>query len=373
VQFSLSDEQHLLSDSIGKFVSDHSTVERHRQLRSTEAGFDPACWQQFAELGWLCVPFTEDQGGLGGSAADLMVVCEALGRGVVREPYLHTAVICGSLLRFGADQDQQERYLPGLIAGEQQWAFAFAEASGGYSLAARETVAREQGDGWRLAGRKIAVLNGHCADKYIVSACDDAGDTGLFLVDATQSGLRREPFAALDGSRGAVLELDGVEVAADAVLAAPGGAGSLIEAAVDRAIIAMAAESLGAMQCLLDATVEYTKTREQFGQAIGKFQALQHRMADMYMKIEELRSLLFNAVIRMDEDSEESPAACAALKVKMAEAGRFVSQQAVQLHGGIGMTDELIVGHHYKRLLLLSKLFGDEDFYLERYRQLRAA
>ena len=373
MDFSISNEQQLLQDSIARYVKQHCDVERLIKLRATETGFDAERWQAFADLGWLCVPFSAAEGGLGGSAADLLVACEAMGRGLVREPFLVTAVICGTLLRLGGNPAQHERYLPVLMAGDSQWALAFAEAHSGYSLEAKDVIATPGDEGWRLSGSKTAVLNGHLADHLIVSARDEAGATGLFIVQAGDPGVHREPFHAVDGSRGATVHLDGVAVTQAEVLAAPGEGLSLLERSVDRAIVAMGAEGLGAMQSLLDATVEYCKTREQFGQPIGKFQALQHRMADMYLKVEELRSLLYNAAIQLDEGSAEAPAACAAVKVKLAEAGRFVSQQAVQLHGGIGMTDELVVSHHFKRLLLLSKLFGDEDYSLERYRRLRAA
>ena len=373
MDFSISDEQQLLQDSIARYVKQHCDVERLIRLRSTEAGFDTECWRTFADLGWLCIPFSEAEGGLGGSAADLLVACEAMGGGLVREPFLATAVICGSLLRLGGSAGQHGRYLPPLMAGDSQWALAIAEEKTGYSLAATDTVVSPCEGGWRLSGSKVTVLNGHIADQLIVSARNETGDTGLFIVEAAGSGFRREPFHAVDDSRGAIINLDDCPVAEDGVLASPGEGLALLQRAIDRAIVAMGAEALGATQSLLDATVEYCKTREQFGQQIGKFQALQHRMADMYLKVEELRSLLYNAAIQLDEGSADAPAACAALKVKLAEAGRFVSQQAVQLHGGIGMTDELIVGHHYKRLMLLSRLFGDEDYYLERYRELRAA
>jgi len=372
MDFGFSQEQVLLRESANRYVAEHCTVERHRELVTTELGFDPRRWQDFAELGWLAMPFGEAEGGLSGAAVDVMVLAEALGRGLCREPFLHTAVVCGGLLRFGAGPAQREAYLPTLMAGSSQWALAFAEVGCGYSLTRLDTVASEAGDGWRLRGHKIAVLNGHCANHLIVSA-RTGSDIGLFIVDTGLPGVTRQPFTAVDGSRGAVVDLDGVAVAADCLLSSPGNAVSLLEKVIDYSIVAMAGEALGATKCLLDATVEYTRNRRQFGQAIGKFQALQHRMAEMYLKVEELRSLLYNAAIQLDEGSEEAPAACAALKVKLAEAGRYVSQQAVQLHGGMGMTDELIVGHHFKRLMVLSTLFGDEDYYLARYTRLRGA
>jgi alkylation response protein AidB-like acyl-CoA dehydrogenase len=366
VDFSLSDEQVLLRDSVQRYVGEHCTLDRHRALAGSETGFDPDAWAAFAELGWLAVPFAAEHGGFDGGAVDLMVVTEALGAGHVREPYLVTVVTCGGLLAQAGSEDQCTRYLPAIIDGSAQWALAFAERGSDFDLANLACEATLEGSRYRLSGDKIAVLNGHCADHLLVTARCAAG-ASLFVVDAVAPGLSREAFVAVDGSRGAHISLDGVVVDEAAVLGTPGGAVGLLETVFDTAIVAMGAEALGAMQALLEATVEYTRTREQFGQPISRFQALQHRMADMYLKVEETRSLLLNAAIQVENDSAERGAACAALKVKLAEAGRFVSQQAVQLHGGIGMTDELAVSHYFKRLLLLATLYGDESYYLRRY------
>ena len=376
MDFSLSDEQVLLRESVEKYIADNSSVERHRGLLGGETGFDAAAWQTFAELGWLALPFSEDDGGLGGGATDLMVICEALGRGLVREPFLHTAICCGGLIAAAGNEAQRARYLPPIMEGDAQWGFAFAEASSGYDLSAIGSIANSREEGVRLSGDKIAVLNGHMAQYLIVTALTAPGDPqslGLFIVDANATGVHREQFTAVDGSHGANIRFDDVLLPAGSALGVPGEALATVRQVLDRVIVAMGADALGAMQVLLAATVEYCKTREQFGQPIGKFQALQHRMAEMYLKQEEMRSLLFNAAIELDEGSADASAACAALKVKLAEAGRFISHESVQLHGGIGMTDELIVGHLLKRLLLLSKLYGDEDHYLQRYIELRAA
>jgi alkylation response protein AidB-like acyl-CoA dehydrogenase len=372
VDFSLSEEQVLLRDSVDKYVREQCDVERHRTLARSEPGFDPAVWQQFAELGWLAVPFSEELGGIGGGATDLMVMAEALGKGLVREPYLHTVVTCGGLLQSGGNDEQQQQYIPGIIDGSAQWALAFAEQGGGYDLARLQTAARADGDDYILDGKKLAVLNGHCADYLVVTARVGDG-ISLFIVDAEAEGVSRQGFVAVDGSRGADIRFDGVRLDAGRVLGKAGQGMALLEPALDLAIVALGAEALGSMQALLEATVEYAKTREQFGQPIGKFQALQHRMADMYMKVEETRSLVLNAAIQLEEHSDESAAACAGLKVKLAEASRYVAQEAVQLHGGIGMTDELSVGHHYKRLMILAKLYGDEAWHLQRYVDLTAS
>ena len=376
MDFSLSEEQVLLRESVEKYIADHGSVERHRALLSRDPGFDTAAWKTFAELGWLALPFSEGDGGLGGGATDLMVICEALGRGLVREPFLHTAVCCGGLIAAAGNEAQRARHLPPIMEGDAQWGFAFAEASSAYDLSAISSTANPHQAGIRLSGEKIAVLNGHVAQRLIVTALTATGDPqslGLFVVDTDAPGVHRQQFVAVDGSHGANIRFDDVLLPAGSALGVAGEALATIYQVLDRVIVAMGADALGAMQVLLSATVEYCKTREQFGQPIGKFQALQHRMADMYLKQEEMRSLLFNAAIELDEDSADASAACAALKVKLAEAGRFISHESVQLHGGIGMTDELIVGHLLKRLLLLSKLYGDEDHYLQRYIELRAA
>ncbi len=377
MDFSLSEEQVLLRDSVDKYVREHCSVERHRALSRTTQGFDSDAWQQFADLGWLSIPFSEELGGIGGGATDLMVVAEALGKGLVREPFLSTVVTCGGFLQRGGSVRQQQQYIPAIIEGRAQWAFACAEQHGGYDLARVTATARRQGDGYVLNGKKFAVLNGHCADHVIVpartagAATDRAGIT-LFIVDADSPGLSRDSFVAVDGSGGAHLHLDSVLLGVDHILGAVDQGLPLMEAVIDTALVAIGGEALGAMQALLDATVDYTRTREQFGQPISKFQALQHRMAEMYLKVEETRSLLLNAAIQLDADSGEAAAACAALKVKVSEAGRFVAQQAVQLHGGIGMTDELCVGHHYKRLMILARLYGDEAWYLQKFVDLAA-
>ncbi|MFT4520701.1 MAG: alkylation response protein AidB-like acyl-CoA dehydrogenase [Halioglobus sp.] len=366
VDFSLSEEQVLLRDSVEKYVGDNCGVERHRTLCAAQKGFDESTWQQFAELGWLSVPFTEAQGGFDGSVSDVVVVAEALGKGHLREPFLTTVVTCGGFLRLGGSEQQQSTHIPSIIDGAHQWAFAFAEDNNSYDLENIATSAEQQGEGYLLSGSKIAVLNGDAADFLVVSALT-AGGVSVFIVDANQDSVKRQKFVSVDGSCGAHIAFDKVELGADQLLGELNNGVALMHAAIDNAIVCAGGEAVGAMQGLLEATVEYTKTREQFGQPISKFQALQHAMADMYLKIEETRSLLLNAAIAIDEDSDEAPSACAALKVKVAEAGRVVAQQAVQLHGGIGMTDELSVSHHYKRLMVLSKLYGDEAYYLQRF------
>ncbi|MEP5765720.1 MAG: acyl-CoA dehydrogenase family protein [Halieaceae bacterium] len=371
MDLSLSEEQQMLKDSVARFVQDNYSVERRRALRDSEDGFDREFWQQFAELGWLALPFAEDDGGYGGSALDTMVLMEELGRGLVAEPYLVNIVLCGGLLA-AASASQRTELLPGLINGESQWAFAFAEPNARYNLADISCSVQAEGDTLRLSGEKVAVLNGHCADYLLVSARSsgeqrDAEGISLFVVPADSAGISRKDYPLIDGSRGADISFDGVELSSANQIGEPGAALPLIEDVVAQTLVAMGAEALGAMDALLEQTVEYTRTREQFGQPIGKFQALQHRMADMYLHCQSLRSLLYYAAIVRVEQRADMLQAASALKVKLGEAGRFVSQQAVQLHGGIGMTDELGISHYFKRLLLLNSLFGDSEHHLRRY------
>ncbi|MFK8050880.1 MAG: acyl-CoA dehydrogenase family protein [Halioglobus sp.] len=378
MDFSLSEEQVLLQDSVAKFVRDQCDVDRHRKLVREKTAFDLHTWQQFAELGWLSVPFADEFGGFGGGAVDVMVVAEALGKGIVREPYLSTVVTCGAFLRRGSSDDQHSGYIENIIDGSKRWAFAFAESDSGYDLAAVSTSAEADGDNYLLNGSKIAVVDGDSADYLIVSvrtsgADRNRGGISLLIVDVNTPGVTRDSFTRVDGGGAANIEFKNCVVNAEQLLGTPGQAYFLMQDVIDESIVAMGAEALGTMQTLLDSTVEYTKTRKQFGQPIGKFQALQHRMADMYLKLEETRSLVLNAAIQIDSGSEEAPSACAALKVKICEAGKYISQQAVQLHGGIGMTDELIIGHHFKRLLVLGMHYGDEDYHLQRYIELSRA
>ncbi|MDJ0877717.1 MAG: acyl-CoA dehydrogenase family protein [Halieaceae bacterium] len=371
MHISLSEEQQLLKDGVARFVEENYSIEQLRALRDSGQPLDVERWQQLAELGWLALPFDEADGGFGGSAIDLMVLMEEFGRGLVTDPYLANVVVCGGFLR-AAQDTLRSAYLPGLIAGESQWGFAFAEPRGRFRLHDVSVTAEAGNGGYRLQGEKIAVLNGEAADYLLVTARTsgdrrDRDGISLLLVPGDAPGLSRTPYPLVDGSRGASLHFDNVEAGADAVIGEPGNALLLVEDVIDQAIVAMAAEALGAMDMLLEQTVEYTRTREQFGQPISRFQALQHRMADMYLECQSLRSLLYYAAILRDEGREDAGKAASALKVKLEEAGRFVSQQAVQLHGGIGMTDELGISHYFKRLLLLNTLFGDGEHHLRRY------
>jgi alkylation response protein AidB-like acyl-CoA dehydrogenase len=366
VKLSLDDEQTMLKDSVARFVTDNFDVDQRRRLRDAGEAVDPKAWQQMADLGWLGLPFAEKDGGLGGSHVETMVLMEELGRGLVSLPYLSTVLICGGLLS-RCSESTRSAYLPALIAGESHWAFAFAEQSGRYQLDSVATVARAVGSAYQLGGEKVAVINGAGADHLLVTAAIAGSDkVGLFLV-AQPSLCKRRPVALIDGTPGAAIEFD----ACPAQLLAEDGL-AVVGPVLDEVILAMAAQGLGSMEALLELTVDYTKTREQFGQPIGKFQVLQHRMADMYMQTQSLRSLLYRGVLAHQDQAPDRARSSSALKVKLGEAGRYVAQQAVQLHGGMGMSDELAVGHYLKSLLLLNVLFGDAEHHLDRFLSLQA-
>jgi alkylation response protein AidB-like acyl-CoA dehydrogenase len=359
VKLALDEEQNLLKDSVARFVRDNYSIERRRALRDAGEGYDAALWGQMAELGWLGLSFAEEDGGLGASLVETLVVMEELGRGLATEPYLVNVVLCGGLLS-RCEADIRSAYLPGLIAGESQWALAYAEDRGGYALDRVQATAQHTAEGWRVTGEKIAVMNAGAAQFFLVTAAVD-GQVGLFLVEREQAQAVH-PVNLVDGSRGGNVSLadsPAIQLLADGLPA--------LESLIDEALLAVSAQALGSMEALLEQTVDYTRTREQFGQPIGKFQALQHRMADMFLHCQSLRSLLLAAIIARDKSPREASRAASAVKVKLDEAGSYVSQQAVQLHGGIGMSDELAVGHHFKSLLLLNTLFGDGRHHLQRY------
>ncbi len=373
MDFSLSDEQSLLKDSVERFVQNDYDFDKRRKAMAEEDGFSRKNWQQFAELGWLAIPFSEEDGGFGGGAIELMLVMEQIGRGLIVEPYLPTVVLAGGFLRRAGSAAQKEQYLAGIIDGSKLSAFAFAEPQGRFNLADLTTTAQAKGDSYVLNGHKAVVLGGPSADFMVVSARTsgeqrDADGISLFLVEASAKGLSRRDYPTVDGLRASEVMLENVEVGKDALIGEEGKAAPLIEEVIDDAILAVGCEAVGAMEVLYKATVEYSKQRVQFGQPIGKFQVLQHRMVDMFMEYEQSKSLMFMAAMRLDESyNGAARKAISGFKVQVGKSGRFVGQQAVQLHGGMGMTEELSVGHYFKRLTMIDTLFGNVDFHLKRY------
>lgn len=373
MDFSFSEEQTLLSDSIERFVQNDYAFDARQKTIKQDPGYDPALWSQFAQLGWLGVPFPESDGGFGGSAVDTMIIMEQFGKGLVVEPYLATVVLAGGALKLAGNPKQKEQYLARIIDGSKQAALAFVEPQGRYNLADLTTRAESSDGGWTLNGHKAVVLNGPNADFFVVSARTGGGQrdrdgVSLFVVPGDSDGLSRRDYPTVDAFRASEVTFENVQLGSDALLGEPGEGLAVLEQVIDEGILAVGAEAVGAMEVLYKDTVEYCKTREQFGQPIGKFQVLQHRMVDMFMEHEQSKSLLFMAAMRMDEGyGEEARKAASALKVQVGKSGRFVGQGAVQLHGGMGMTDELNIGHYFKRLTTIDTLFGNVDFHLKRF------
>jgi alkylation response protein AidB-like acyl-CoA dehydrogenase len=356
MDLSYSEEQLLLRDSAERFLGAEYDFASRQKIAGSEAGWSEAVWTQFAELGWLALPFPEAAGGLGWGAVELGLLMEVFGKALVLEPYLASVVLGGGAVAALGDTRQQQELLPGIADGRTRLAFAHDGAA----------TARRQGSGWRLDGLKTNVLGAAAADRLAVSAV--IGEhPGLFVVPMGTSGVSIESYSILDGSRAGDVALSGVLVGGNALLGGSEDASSVIEAVIDRAIIALASDALGALTVLLDATVEYAKTRVQFGQPIGRFQALQHRMAEMAVLREEARAVALFAVLNADGPPAARARAASAAKVKIGRAARFIGEQAIQIHGGMGVTDELNVGAYFKRILAFELLFGGIDRHLRRY------
>lgn len=379
MDFSLTDEQRMIRDSVERFVDKSYGFERYLATLAAPSQSDPAVWAQFAEFGWLGLPLPESAGGLGGSAVDTMLVAEGLGAGLIIEPYIANVVLSGKLVALAGSAAQQEALLSGVVAGTDRLATGFHERGTRYDLRHCATRAEATDAGYRLNGAKAFLLDAPNAERLIVAArtagdTDDQHGIGLFVVDPKAAGVSLRPYAVLGGGVAADLQLDDVEVGADALLGEPGQGFEALERALEYATAAACAEALGAMQALLHRTVEYAKVRKQFGVPIGSFQALQHRMVDMFNAVEQSRSLVYMASILVDgDDSHERRKAVSAAKAYLGKASRFVAQQAVQIHGGIGMTEELDVGHYFRRLTAFGNLYGDRRHHVRRFAELAMA
>jgi pimeloyl-CoA dehydrogenase small subunit len=370
MDFQLSEEQRLLRESVERLFADRYEFDMRKRFAQEAGGFSAELWRQYAELGLLALPFAEGDGGIGGGPVETMIVMEALGRALALEPYLATVVLGGGFLRLGANSATRAALIPSVANGALKLAFAHSERQARYDLADILTTAREDGAGFVLNGAKSIVLNGDVADKLVVSARlsgaqRDHDGIALFLVDACGAGVTRRGYPTVDGLRAAEVTLSNVSVLADAVIGEAGRGLTLIERVVDLAIAALAAEAVGAMAAMHELTVDYLKTRKQFGVPIGNFQVLQHRAADMLIALEEARSLaLLASMMAEDPNPTERRKAIAAAKVQIGRSGRIVGQGAIQLHGGIGMTMEHKVGHYFKRVTMIDTLFGDADHHL---------
>ena len=373
MDFRYSEEQLALQDTLQRFVSRDYDFERRRALARSPLGFSAEAWERYAELGLLALPFPEEYGGLGGSGVDIMAVMEQVGQGLLLEPYLSTVVLCGGLIRDAASKPVKQSILPRIGAGKLQMALAAYEAAGRYDLAHVACTAVEADGGWTLSGRKAVVLDAPSADYFLVSArsagqVTDAQGVSLFLVPHDAPGVTTFPYPTQSGGRAADLELAQVALHPEAVIGMPGRALGIIERAVDTAIAALCAEALGIVTALNQATLNYLKTRKQFGVAIGAFQALQHRMAEMVIAAEQTRSMAIIAAVHVDvDDVAKRRRAISGAKSYIGQAARFVGQQAVQLHGAMGMVDDLSVSHYFKRLTMIDMSLGDADFHLGRF------
>ena len=372
MDFSFTEEQTLLRNMVQSFVQDNYDFDARMKIVRSDEGMSREIWQQFAELGLLAAPFSEDLGGLDGGPIETMVIMEELGRGLVVEPYLPTVVLCGGILSRHGSAAQQQGHLPGLIAGEDIWALAYSESQSRFNLADVRTSAKADGDGYVLNGAKAVVIGAPWANKLIVSARlsgdqFDRDGLGLFIVDKAAAGVSTQDYQTVDGSRASEITLENVAVSADALLGDAGNGFAVLEEAIDFGIGAVCAEAIGHMKMLNDATVEYCKTRKQFGVPIGSFQVLQHRMVDMFMEYEQSVSMTYMVNMKLAEAESERRKAAAGAKVQIGKSGRFVGQEAVQLHGGMGMTEELSVGHYFKRLTMIDIQFGNVDHHLKRF------
>jgi alkylation response protein AidB-like acyl-CoA dehydrogenase len=383
LDFSLSKEQELLSDSVQRFMAKEYGFEARRAILRSPEGMSREVWAKLAELGLLALQVPEEQGGVGAGAVETMLTMNAFGRGLLVEPYLSTAILATGLIRELGSPGQRESFLPRLAAGELIAVPAHGEAGSRYDLGRVGTSAARTRDGFVLNGRKAVVLHAQSADLLLVSARtgESPGDgrspqgaasngpgISIFLVPRDAPGVTVLAYPTLDGQRAADVSLRDVRVPREALLGPEGGALPVLSAVWDLGLAALCAEAVGALQAIFDATLEYTKTRKQFGVPIAKFQALQHRMTDMLMHVEQAKSMSYLAAVRCtDADPNARSRALSAAKVLVGQACRFVGQQAVQLHGGMGMTDELMVSHHFKRLAVIEISLGDTEHHLERF------
>ena len=375
MDFTFNEEQTMIQDQVEQFIQKEYDWETRQELSNSDLGFGTHNWKTFAELGWLGIAVSEKNGGFGGSSIETMLIMEEFGKGLVVEPFLETVVMSAGILdRHGTDE-QKNQALNSVINGEMHLALAYAEPQSRFNLSDVVTEAKEDGDNFVINGFKSVVMNGPSANKIIISArtsgtqLEDKG-ISLFLVDSDIEGLTKSDYKTVDGRKASDINLENVIVSNSCLIGSLNAGFDILDDAIDRSILAISAEAVGAMEILYKTTVEYTKTREQFGTPIGKFQVLQHRMVDMFMEYEQCKSLLYMATMKNEESAPDAKKAISGLKYQVGKAGKFVGQQSVQLHGGMGVTDELNVGHYFKRLTTIGTIFGNADFHLKQYTSL---
>jgi alkylation response protein AidB-like acyl-CoA dehydrogenase len=375
VDFSYNETQQMLRDTLARYLADTYDFEKRRKMTASDAGRDPGIWRALAnELGMLGAPFAEEQGGLGGGAVENMIVMEQLGEAIAVEPYLQTVVIGGGALKAGGGS-LADTLIPQIIAGEAVIAFAYAEPQGRYELHNLRTSARRDGSGWTLNGHKAVVYAAPWATHLLVTARTGGSQrepdgVSLFLVEANLPGIVRRDYPTVDGFRASETYFENAAIPAEALIGAEGGALPLVEKIVDEAIAAICAEGTGVMRRLHAGTLDYARQRKQFGRPIADFQVLQHRMVDMFMEVEQAASMTLMATLKLDLPDAERKAAVSQAKAKIGKGLRFTGQSAVQIHGGIGITDELAIGHYFKRATMIEGQFGSVDHHLARFESL---
>lgn len=372
MDLSYTDEQNLLRDSLQRFVSSSYDINHRNKLTSTEEGFSRENWQQYADLGWLAMSFAEEDGGIGGTPVDTQVMMEEFGKGLIVEPFLASIVMAGTALSEAGSEAQKETLIPGLIDGSLIATVAIAEPDTHQEFERINMTATLKDGEYSLSGQKAVVLSAQSANQIIVAARtsgQDADHDGIsfFIVAADSKGLSRKDFPTVDGLRASDLTFDSVKVPADSLLGEAGKGYPLLTKIINRAILALSAEAVGAMEILYKDTIAYTKQREQFDHALSDFQVLKHRMTEMFVEYSLAKSLTLKATMLESQGSEETQRTIHALKYLIGKTSRFVAQNAVQLHGGMGMTEELRVAHYFKRLTVIDAMFGNTDYHLERF------
>lgn len=366
MDFNLSDEQQMLRDGAHRYLAEHYDFEARNGLLASAQGFSEEQWRQFADLGWLAIGLEEDVGGLGFSFIETTLIAEEMGRRLVVEPYASTAILGARLVDRSGNAALRMQLLPLVASGSLRLALAHGENESRYDRSRVATKAHRTSGGFEIDGHKLMAFDAPGAHKLIVSAVlDGSGGFGLFVVDPTAPGVRLEPYSLIDGTRAADVAFASVRVADTALLVAPERGLDVLDEALDRLLLARVAEALGAMETVLELSRDHLKNRVQFGQPLGNFQALQHKMAEMFVEVQETRSILFRGLAYIDAPPAERRAAVAAARIVASTAGRIVGGQGIQLHGGVGMTDEYPVGHYFKRLIALEKAYGDCEYHLQ--------
>ena len=372
MNFELSDEQKMIQQSVERFVQDNYDLNTRISLSSDNLGYSNDYWKSMAELGWLGLPFDESDGGFGGNQIDVLVIMEQFGKGLVLEPYLASVVMGGGALKKGGTESLKKEILPGLVDGTKQLSFAYAEQQSRFDLEDVITSARKEKDTFILNGQKSMVQNAETADHIVIAArtsggqIDENGIT-LFLVDASSEGLSMDNFPTVDGLRASEITLKNVSVNADRVVGNVDEGFEILQSVANDAMLALSAEAVGAMEVLYKDTVEYTQQREQFDHPMSEFQVLQHRMVDMFMEYEQCKSMLYRATMESVQDPKAAQRTIHGLKHLIGKSGLFVGENAVQLHGGMGVTEELRIGHFFKRLLVIDSMFGNADHHLQKF------